>query len=466
VISRLARPLLAAQLLGLSCLPAPAADQAKLDAALRAEMDRWHCPGAAVAVTRNGRVVLSKGYGVADQKRSIAVTPQTKFFIGSMSKQFTAAAVMLLNQDGRVALDTIAATYLPRLPASYRAITVRQLLTHTSGIQRDFTGEKGHSLVGADQYAALASAPPAFAPGDKAAYSNTNYILLGMLIEAVSGEPYGDFLAARIFAPLGMTATTYLAPGIRVAGLAMGYEWMDDAYQEIASVPGRFGAGGIVSTVTDLAKWDAALAGAKLLPRAALATLWTGARLNDGSPAVIGADDAGRLLEAGMGWFVSTHYGHRVVHHGGNIDGYSAQIDRFVDDHVTIIVLANNEAHAAINIARPVIEAYVPRLEYESGASLVQRGRLAFNDADYAGAAKLYVAALEKGESSPTNAFNAARCFALLGRTDDAFAYLDRAAALGYCDLERLRSETSLATIRDDPRWPRVVERVTANRAR
>ena len=429
-------------------------------------MDRWHSPGAAVAVVSAGKVVLAEGYGQANRERALQTTPGTKFHLGSVSKQFTAAAVMLLVEDGKVSLDERAAKYLAKLPGPYRSITVRQLLQHTSGIRRDLRDDDGNSLVGDALFHALAKEALAFKPGERAGYSNTDYVLLGMLVEAVSGKPCGEFQRSRIFAPLGMESTRYVESDKPVPGLATGYTWMEGRFEPVTFVPRRFGAGDLVSTVLDLAKWDAALSGGTLLRPSSLETMSTGARLNDGSPAVIGADDAGRLLESAMGWHLSIDLGHRVVHHGGNIDGYSSQVERFVDDRVTVIVLANNEAHAAINIARPVIERYVPALDRSGAASLAQLGRVAYGEGDFAAGARLFVAALEKGDTAPTTAFNAARCHARLGRIDDGFVYLAKAAALGYQDAERLASEVDLAMLRRDPRWRQVADQVAANRGR
>jgi CubicO group peptidase (beta-lactamase class C family) len=327
--------------------------------AVHSEMVQWHSPGAAMAVVRDGRLVIAEGCGLADVARNTAATADTVFAIGSMTKQFTAAAALLLVEDGRIGLDAPAARFLPALPPAYRDVTVRQMLEHTSGIPRDLRDDDGDSLVGNALFEKLAAEPLAFPPGQRAAYSNTEYILLGMMVEAQAGEGLASFLAERVFSPLGMRSTRFVRPGLALSGAAKGYEWMDGELQELTSIPARYGAGGIVSSASDLARWAAALDRGEVLRPESRAAMWKGASLPDGRPATIGTDDAGRLLQAAMGWHLSTDHGHRVIHHGGNIDGFSAQIDRFPDDRLTIVVLANNEAHAAINIARPVREHYL-----------------------------------------------------------------------------------------------------------
>jgi len=161
---------------------------------------------------------------------------------------------------------------------------------------------------------------------------------------------------------------------------------------------------------------------------------------------------------------LSTHLGHKLIHHGGNLDGYSAQIDRFVSDNLTVIVLTNNEAHAAINITRVIDEQFVPNPDFESIPSLTQQGRYAYELQQYDEALRFFLRALEKGDETPTTAFNAARSFSLLGQKNDALNYLQRAASLGYDNLERLNTDRSLLQLQGDARWSGIVTKVTSNR--
>lgn len=428
---------------------------------MRSEMGKRHIPGASVVVVRKGKVSLARGYGLADKEKSIKVTPGTVFYVGSVTKQFTATAIMMLVEEGKIALDEKAVKYLPKLPMAYGKITVRQLLNHTSGIKRDFKVE-GDSLVGDRLYDALASAPLDSEPGEKVSYSTTNYILLGMMLERIFKKPLGEFLHERIFKPLGMTSTKFMTTGGRVENLAKGYEWQGSDYIEITSVPERYAAGALVSNINDMAKWDEALYGEKPVKKATLEQMWTAVKLPDGSIASIGFDDAARQLNVGFGWFISDYLGHRVIHHGGNIDGYSAQIDRFINDEITIIVLCNNEAGTATALAKLVADNYVPNLDQTSIAALNQQARFAFYQKEFALAAKLNIEAMGKGDKSPLTPFYIAQCFSQLGENDKAFNYLERAIELGFGDSGLLKKEPALKPLQADSRWPALLRRVSA----
>jgi D-alanyl-D-alanine carboxypeptidase len=439
-----------------------AAQENKLDHAVQAEMKKWHSPGAAIALLQNGRLLLAKGYGFANLQQSVPVTPDTKFYLGSMTKQFTATAIMMLVEEGKILADERIVKYLPNLAATYRDVTVNHLLTHTSGITRDFRKQEG-SMMGDELYAAMANTSPEFHPGKKVAYSNTGYILLGMIVEAVTGKSYGEALSERIFKPLGMTSTQYVAPDERPEGVATGYEWMDGNFQKVLNVPHRFSAGSLVSTVLDLGKWDAALHSNKLLKISTANNMTSATPLTDGSAPILGWDDLERMLEVGKGWFISTHFGHKLVHHGGNIDGFSAQIDRFVNSKVTVIALANNEAHAAINIAAAVATLSVPNLDFDGAPSQVQQARLAFRDKKFQQACRLFVAALEKGDRLPSTAYSTARCFTLLGEKEKALAFLEKAAQMGYSRIDVVKTDEVLNPLHENPRWTVILEKISSN---
>lgn len=329
----------------------------RLDAYVEEEMARRHVPGLSLAVVRNGKLVLARGYGKANVEHSIPARPGTVYELASVTKQFTAAAVMLLVEDGKVALDEPAAKYLADTPAAWKDVTVRHLLTHTSGIpsytnqpafgqfpRRDYTKAEIVSLV--------SGLPLEFQPGERFAYNNTGYFLLGMLIEKVSGREYEAFLRERIFKPLEMTSTRLNDRREVIPNRAAGYSWQGRLRNaEYVSTTQPFSAGGLLSTVEDMAKWDAALAGEKLLKPASLRQMWTSMNLKDGKPAGYG-----------FGWAVQDVNGHRMVAHGGGIPGFSTQISRFVDDRLTVIVLANLEGGAAAALARGVAALYVPAL--------------------------------------------------------------------------------------------------------
>lgn len=351
-------------------LAATAARADRLDEIIRAEMERRHIPGASVAVIRNNRVVLERGYGLANVERSFRATPRTKFQIASTTKVFTAAAVMLLVEDGKLSLDERAARHLAWLPQKYESITVRQLLTHTSGVNRDLRTANEDDFTAEEFRRRLAAAPASFAPGERWEYANTGYILLGMIIESASGKTYGDFLDARVFRPLGMRDTKFLEPQKETRDRAVGYEWRDNAYRRTTYFSGGFAAGGLVSSASDVAKWVRALEAGRLLRRESLEQLRTHARLSNDQP--VKFTFRGEPANFGLGWFLTSYRGRKVVSHGGVLSGFSSIVNRFVEDDVTVVVLCNSKEGERIPgqdrmgqaevLAQIVAARYVPAL--------------------------------------------------------------------------------------------------------
>nr|MBA3240428.1 beta-lactamase family protein [Acidobacteriota bacterium] len=306
----------------------------RVDDYVREQMRLRHVPGLALVVVRDGKVVKERGYGLASVELGVPATPDTVFEIGSVSKQLTAAAIMLLVEEGKLSLDDRIAKHLPETPEGWSAITVRHLLTHTSGI-KNYTGLAGFELterLKRDEFIKRIGVHPlAFEPGSAHSYGNTNYNLLGYIIEAASGRTYWEFMRERIFRPLGMSATTDRDPRYVLKNRAAGYEWEDGALvgrdYDLTDV---FSAGAIVSTVRDLVKWDAALGGERLLKKSSLERIWTPTRLNDG-----------REHPYALGWYVETLRGHRRVRHNGQTAGFAASFARYHEDRLTVIVLCN-----------------------------------------------------------------------------------------------------------------------------
>lgn len=324
-------------------------------------------PGASVAVVRGGRVIKSTGYGLSNIETNTAATVDTVYEIGSVSKQFTAAAIMLLVQDGKLAVSDPVRKHLNEAPASWNPITIRHLLTHTSGIQNhveipgylDRFGTNLSYQTKPDRNETLRmffELPLEFEAGATWAYDNTGYILLGSVIERVSGQSYYDFLADRIFKPLGMSSTQGTHPKTIVRHRAAGYGWENGKFvNRPALLPGiAFSAGTIISTVTDLAKWDAALHSNQILTAESKKIMWTTTRSEDG---------ATLPFDYGFGWFFDNYRGHRLVQHSGATPGFSAVFYRFPDDGLSVIILSNisgtNIDHWAIDIAAN----YLPSLE-------------------------------------------------------------------------------------------------------
>lgn len=342
----------------LLCLTFVTAVADTVDEYIQKQMAALHIPGVAVAVVKDGKPVLAKGYGLANVEWSVPVTENTVYQLASVSKQFTATGIMMLVEEGKLSLDDKLPKFFDKLPAAWGNVTVRQLLNHTSGIKsytnlpsfektlrQDFSKEEIIKMA--------ADAPVDFAPGEKYSYNNTGFYLLGMIIEKVSGKEYGAFLQERIFQPLGMTSTRLNDLREVIKLRATGYAWENGKLRngEYVSPTQPFSAGALISTVTDLAKWDAALYTEKLLKRASLEQMWTPEKLNDGKP-----------LTYGYGWGVDLYRTRKRVSHGGGINGFSTFISRFVDDKVTVIVLSNLEGGSAGRLADGIAEFYIPAL--------------------------------------------------------------------------------------------------------
>jgi CubicO group peptidase (beta-lactamase class C family) len=320
----------------------------------RAQMRERHVPGAAIAVIKDGKIVKAEGYGLANVELNVPATKETVFEIGSVSKQITAAAIMLLVEEGKVNLDEKISKYLSAAPETWKNVTVRNLLTHTSGI-KSYTGLSGFELtkrLKRDEFVrSIGTHPLEFEPGERYIYSNSGYNLLGFIIESVSGESYWEFLQKRIFKPLGMNKTANRDPQFIVPNRADGYEW------ENGRLVGRdydltdvFSAGAIVSTVTDLAKWDAALRGETFLKKDSKEKIWTPVRFNNG-----------KSYPYGLGWNVTEFRRHKLFSHGGQTAGFAANISRYADDNLTVIVLTNlGDQGLGSAIARGIAKIYLP----------------------------------------------------------------------------------------------------------
>lgn len=309
-------------------------------------MEALHIPGLSLAIVRDGAVLRASGYGLANLEHGTPATAATVYEIGSNTKQLTAAAVMMLVEEGRISLGDPLTRYFPQAPASWRAITVRHLLTHMGGIQNhvavpgwmevfktdlSFAGSPGRDELLARFFAL----PREFAPGETWAYDNTGYILLGWIIEQASGRSYWELMEERIFRPLGMTATRSTDPRPVVPHRAAGYVWVGGGFENRPALPPfvGFSAGSLLSTVEDLARWTVALDDGGLLRSTSRELLWTPTVLVDGSPAP---------FDYGFGWFVDRHGGHPLVQHGGGTPGFSSTIYRFPDHRLSVILLTNH----------------------------------------------------------------------------------------------------------------------------
>ena len=331
-----------------------------LDDRIRSIMAERHIPGAAVAVVQKGKVVRMKGYGVATLEFNVPVTTETVFEIGSVSKQMTAAGIMLLVQDGKVSLDEKIAKYLPNTSDAWSDVTVRHLLTHTSGI-KSYSSLDGFALSERmtinDFIKKLSPHPLEFTPGEKNIYSNSGFNLLAYIIETQSGKKYMDFMRERIFLPLGMTKTGDRDPQFVIPLRANGYEWRQDRYTgRDGNLTDLMGAGSIVSTISDMTKWEAALRGEKLLNAQSKKEIWSQFTFNDGKPSPYG-----------LGWRISDVRGNKLIGHTGQTAGFGAAIFRYVDSDLTVIALTNlGELGMGTLIAIASAKHYIPKLSLKA----------------------------------------------------------------------------------------------------
>jgi len=306
-------------------------------------------PGAAILVSRAGRVILRKGYGLANVERDTAVTPETVFRIASVTKVFAATAALMLADQGRIALDSPVTTYLPDYPAAGRGITVRHLLSHTAGLPEYLDRPDVFAFVGQerpvqDLVASFRDRPAVFAPGERDAYSNSNYILLGAILERVSGVGFGELVRTRIFGPLGMRSTACAAPLAGVAGLAEAYEperttagqpdWNRLVVARPYAMSALHAAGGCVSSVDDLFRFEVALIGGRLLRAETLAHSLAPVRLAGGRE---GGTSNG-------GWQLDRVAGRRAVMKGGSLPGVCTWLLAMPDDSLAVVLLTNRSA--------------------------------------------------------------------------------------------------------------------------
>jgi CubicO group peptidase (beta-lactamase class C family) len=283
---------------------------------------------------------------LANVEHEVLTSPETVYEIASLTKQFTASAVMLRVEEGKLGLDDKIARHLDALPQAWSGVTVRQMLNHTSGIC-NYQAAADYSILNEydrqDLIRLAATLPVEFPPGERWSYSNTGYVLLGGIIEKISGQRYEEFLNERIFKPLKMTATRLNDHQTVIPHRASGYAWKQGAWVNVPRQRIATSGGGIVSTVLDLAKWDAALSSHRILKLASLTEAWTPARVNDGSQ-----------TSYGFGWFVTKINGRTVVEHTGNTPGFSAAIARYIDGDTSAIVLSNSDGKSLKDIARRV----------------------------------------------------------------------------------------------------------------
>jgi CubicO group peptidase (beta-lactamase class C family) len=328
-----------------------AADQ--VDDIVKSEMAAQHIPGLALAVMKDGHIIRSGGYGLANIELNVAVTPKTVFKIGSVSKQFLASAMMILVQDGKVSLDEHVGKYLEDAPAAWSGITIRNLLSHTGGLVREgpaFDSQKAQPDI--DVIRSTYPLALVFAPGDKWQYSNIGYFTAAEIISRVSNESWPAFLEQRIFGPLLMTATRTTTWQDIILNRAEGYEWVNGKMRRSLEFLAVRPSGALISTVEDYAKWDAALYTDAPLTKASRDQMWTAVLLNNQQSSGYG-----------LGWQIQTRGGKRSVHHGGSLSGFKSHVARFPDDHLSFVVLTNGNHVQPDKVLWKVAAVWLPGVD-------------------------------------------------------------------------------------------------------
>ena len=292
-----------------------------------------------VLVARDGKPIVSKGYGMANIELSVPNSPQTVFRLGSITKQFTGMAIAMLQERGKLSVSDSVCKYVADCPSAWKPITVKNLLTHTSGITNytafpDFAKTTISPITNAEMIGILKEKPLDFAPGEKFSYSNSGYYVLGEIIEKTSGKTYADFLQENIFTPLGMNDTGYDNPLTIIKNRASGYqrqsgEVINASYMDM-TVP--YAAGSLYSTTGDLLLWDQALYTDKLLTNKSLEESFTPLEGDSGYA---------------YGWGIGKKFNRKSISHGGGIYGFATDISRFPDDKVTVVVLTNIQGSPA-----------------------------------------------------------------------------------------------------------------------
>lgn len=353
--------------------------ESKVEQYIMQQMQRTYTPGIAVGIVKDGKVILKKGYGLANVELAMFTDPNSVFQLLSITKQFTAAGIMLLVQSGKISLDAEISKYLPEIPALWKSITIRHLLTHSSGIVdlsdvHPFFEQIREDATPEQLLAPVYKLGLLFKPGTQWRYSNSNYFILAMIIEKVSGKSYKNFLEENIFKPLQMNATKINDLRDVIPYRVSGYHWLgENAEQEPEILSGYHGvknvlqnaiyisptrlwaAGGIVSSINDLIKWDAAFDNHLILTKSSYEQMITPGRLLSGTE-----------INYGFGNELFTMRGHKVAGHQGGGMAFNTTYLRFIEDHLSVIVLCNQTTGPSKQIASHIASFIFPSLEYDS----------------------------------------------------------------------------------------------------
>lgn len=345
-------PLLYCQTIPGTEIPGSGSASDSADSYVYERMKALNIPGLAIAITKNGEILQIKTWGKANLETGADVTPESLFMIASLSKSFISAAILLLQQDGKLGLDDKITRYLDSIPDLWKEITVRQLLTHTSGIVRDpadYHPYKEQPV--SDVIKSIYTVPLNAQPGEKWLYSNAGYYILAEIITGVSGKPWNSFISERIFLPAGMTGTRIYSTAeiipLRVSGYHQTAEGLINAEKWIAVRP----SSAFLSSIQDMAKWEAFVDHGNLLSESSRKLMWTPGVLKNNTP-----------VNYGLGWYVESFLGRARIHHDGIYPGFRTAYERFPDDHLTVIVIANVDNYRLETIAMKIAGLYEQNL--------------------------------------------------------------------------------------------------------
>lgn len=353
----LSRTLALALTLVLAVLPSEAQADPVEDL-IAADITNRPVPAVSVAIVHQGKLLKTVATGFANLEQETPASPATVFQIQSVTKTFTSAAVLLLAEEGKLRLEDPVSKHLEGTPDAWKEITLRHLLSHTSGI-KDFINAPTASLrievTEEEVLRATAARALNFTAGERYEYSNSNYHLLAMIVRKLTGKSYGDFLRERIFLPLGLGSTRIFSHSDLIPHRASGYFWTGSGFRNgefIAESILSYGGGGIVSTAGDLALWARALLEPKLLKPESIAEAWTPARLKNGTAS-----------SYGLGWGIQTVAGHREIrHNGAHATGFTSCLAIYPEDSLAVAVLINGRNGNPDRLARQLAGLYVPGL--------------------------------------------------------------------------------------------------------
>jgi CubicO group peptidase (beta-lactamase class C family) len=341
--------------------PLPAQADA-VDDYIKAEMARQAIPGLAIAVTRDGRLQRAEGYGFANLEHKVPVHPDTLFKSGAIGMQLTAAAVMLLVEDGKIGLDDPVRKYLPEVPASWQPVTIRQLLNHTSGLPATPNGDFRADYTDEQLLAIIAKQDLNFPAGSRWRFSYSGYIILGFMVKRVTGEYYADFLSRRVFVPLGMQTARPIDELAVIPNRAAGYERRENGLQNaewISATANSTADGSLYLSALDYAAWDAGMAAGRILKPGSWAEIAKPARTTGGC-----------RFPYGFGWYQEQAGGQGAWWHSGSWQGFQSFAIRYLGENLTIAVFANSDNANADVIARHVAGMVDPKLVRPRAAAI------------------------------------------------------------------------------------------------